>query len=300
VGEPGNGVPGLVPESPSRRQPRGPARARSPWSPGRAGASGAPSPCGWRRAVPPSPSTTPAASSRPGGRRRRAGGRAVAVQADLSQAAAVRRLFDAAFGRLDVLVNNAGVILSKLLVGTTEEEFDRRLAINVKGRSSAAGRRPGGRPTAGGSSTSRPRSRPCCGRPTRPTPPARGRSSRSPAPRRRDSGPGASPSTACRRGRPTPTAEGLLPSLTAGRPRPQGRGQGRLPRRPVLGPQRPPPPSQPPPLALQAEELAQRVAPLLQPVRVPQAGRLSSGPASMAPPAKLKTLNSDRIGGMIR
>jgi 3-oxoacyl-[acyl-carrier protein] reductase len=66
----------------------------------------------------------------------KAGSRAVAVQADVSRAADVGRLFDACFerfGRLDILVNNAGVILYKLLVDVTEEEFDRLTAINVKG-----------------------------------------------------------------------------------------------------------------------------------------------------------------------
>jgi 3-oxoacyl-[acyl-carrier protein] reductase len=66
----------------------------------------------------------------------KAGGRALAVQADVSKAADVGRLFDATFGqfgRLDVLVNNAGVILYKPLADTTEEEFDRLLAVNVKG-----------------------------------------------------------------------------------------------------------------------------------------------------------------------
>jgi 3-oxoacyl-[acyl-carrier protein] reductase len=63
-------------------------------------------------------------------------GRATAVQADVSKVPDVGRLFDAtfnAFGRLDVLVNNAGVILYKLLADTTEEEFDRLMAVNVKG-----------------------------------------------------------------------------------------------------------------------------------------------------------------------
>ncbi len=66
----------------------------------------------------------------------KAGGRALAVKADVSKVAEVKNLFDAAlshFGGLDILVNNAGVILYKLLADTTEEEFDRLFAINVKG-----------------------------------------------------------------------------------------------------------------------------------------------------------------------
>ncbi len=66
----------------------------------------------------------------------RSGGKAVAVQADVSKAADVRRLFDATFerfGRLDVLVNNAGVMFTKLVAEVGEEEFDRIFAVNVKG-----------------------------------------------------------------------------------------------------------------------------------------------------------------------
>jgi 3-oxoacyl-[acyl-carrier protein] reductase len=93
----------------------------------------------------------------------KAGGRAAAVRADVSKVAEVVRLFDATlerYGRLDVLVNNAGVILYKMLVDTTEEEFDRLMAINVRGRSLPANRRRGGWRTAAGSSTCRPRPRP--------------------------------------------------------------------------------------------------------------------------------------------
>lgn len=64
------------------------------------------------------------------------GGKAVAVQADMSQVADARRLvIDAAkqFGRLDILVNNAGKFLSKSFVETTEEEFDRVMALHAKG-----------------------------------------------------------------------------------------------------------------------------------------------------------------------
>lgn len=64
------------------------------------------------------------------------GGKAVAVQADMSKAADARRLVKDTikrFGRLDILVNNAGMALFKPLDETTEQEFDRVLALNTKG-----------------------------------------------------------------------------------------------------------------------------------------------------------------------
>jgi 3-oxoacyl-[acyl-carrier protein] reductase len=66
----------------------------------------------------------------------KAGGRALAVQADVSQVPQVQRLFDEAighFGKLDILINNAGIIVYKPLVDVSEEEFDRVMAINAKG-----------------------------------------------------------------------------------------------------------------------------------------------------------------------
>jgi 3-oxoacyl-[acyl-carrier protein] reductase len=66
----------------------------------------------------------------------KAGGRAIAVQADVAKSADVKRLWDESlqkFGRLDILVNNAGVMFNKLLADVTEEEFDRIFAVNVKG-----------------------------------------------------------------------------------------------------------------------------------------------------------------------
>jgi NAD(P)-dependent dehydrogenase (short-subunit alcohol dehydrogenase family) len=67
-----------------------------------------------------------------------AGGRATAVQADVAQADDRRRLIDstlAAFGRLDVLVNNAGItsVGRKDLLEATEESFDAVFATNLKG-----------------------------------------------------------------------------------------------------------------------------------------------------------------------
>jgi 3-oxoacyl-[acyl-carrier protein] reductase len=64
------------------------------------------------------------------------GGDAIAVQADVSKSAEVKTLFDTAithYGRIDVLVNNAGIMITKFLKDTTDEEFDRQFSINVKG-----------------------------------------------------------------------------------------------------------------------------------------------------------------------
>jgi 3-oxoacyl-[acyl-carrier protein] reductase len=64
------------------------------------------------------------------------GGDALALQADVSKAAEVKAMFDAAiahYGRIDVLVNNAGVMILKPLKDTTDEDFDRSFDINVKG-----------------------------------------------------------------------------------------------------------------------------------------------------------------------
>ncbi|MEG4407770.1 MULTISPECIES: SDR family oxidoreductase [unclassified Microcoleus] len=65
-----------------------------------------------------------------------AGGKALAVQADVSKTAEIRDLFDRTletYSQVDILVNNAGVILYKPLAEVTEAEFDNLFAINVKG-----------------------------------------------------------------------------------------------------------------------------------------------------------------------
>jgi len=67
-----------------------------------------------------------------------AGGRAIAVQADVADAAAVESLFAqtiAAFGRVDVLINNAGIMPAQLplLADTDDATFDRLIAVNLKG-----------------------------------------------------------------------------------------------------------------------------------------------------------------------
>ncbi|MGA4552094.1 glucose 1-dehydrogenase [Methylorubrum aminovorans] len=65
-----------------------------------------------------------------------AGGRAVAVQADVSKAEQAQGLIDAAaqqFGRLDVLVNNSGVYEFAAIEEVTEEHYRRLFDINVLG-----------------------------------------------------------------------------------------------------------------------------------------------------------------------
>ena len=64
------------------------------------------------------------------------GGRAVAVQADVSKQADIKRLFaeaKKAFGRLDVLVNNAGVYEFAPLEAVTPEHFHKMFDLNVLG-----------------------------------------------------------------------------------------------------------------------------------------------------------------------
>lgn len=65
-----------------------------------------------------------------------AGGQAVAVQADIVSRVAIRQLFDSTlhhYGRLDILVANAGFAVFKPLADITEEDFDATYAVNARG-----------------------------------------------------------------------------------------------------------------------------------------------------------------------
>jgi NAD(P)-dependent dehydrogenase (short-subunit alcohol dehydrogenase family) len=67
---------------------------------------------------------------------REQGARAILVSGDMSQVANIRKLFDEAtkaFGRIDIVVHNAGQIVKKPLAEVTEEEYDRVASINSKG-----------------------------------------------------------------------------------------------------------------------------------------------------------------------
>jgi glucose 1-dehydrogenase len=63
------------------------------------------------------------------------GDRAIGVEADVSKLADLEKLIGAAvraFGRLDIMVNNAGIETRTSVLDTTESQYDRVLAINLK------------------------------------------------------------------------------------------------------------------------------------------------------------------------
>ncbi|VVE26108.1 SDR family oxidoreductase [Pandoraea anhela] len=65
-----------------------------------------------------------------------AGGRALSAQADVRESADVTRLFDAieaAYGGIDVLVNNAGIMKLATLADSDDALFDSQIAVNLKG-----------------------------------------------------------------------------------------------------------------------------------------------------------------------
>jgi len=64
------------------------------------------------------------------------GGRALAIKADVADPGAVRGMFDAteaAFGGVDVLVNNAGIMKLARIADSDDALFDRQIAVNLKG-----------------------------------------------------------------------------------------------------------------------------------------------------------------------
>jgi 3-oxoacyl-[acyl-carrier protein] reductase len=82
-----------------------------------------------------------------------AGGQAITAQADVANPDAVRRMFDStetAFGGVDVLINNAGIMTPKPIADSDDALFDRHIAVNLKGtfnslREAARRMRDGGR-----------------------------------------------------------------------------------------------------------------------------------------------------------
>ncbi|MDB5368136.1 MAG: family oxidoreductase [Rhodospirillales bacterium] len=82
-----------------------------------------------------------------------AGGQAITAQADVADAAAVARMFESAevaFGGVDVLVNNAGIMTVATIADSDDALFDRQIAVNLKGsfntmREAAKRLRDGGR-----------------------------------------------------------------------------------------------------------------------------------------------------------
>lgn len=82
-----------------------------------------------------------------------AGGRALTAKADVSDPAAVRGMFDAAetaFGGIDVLINNAGIMKLATFANADDASFDQQIAVNLKGtfntmREAAKRLRDGGR-----------------------------------------------------------------------------------------------------------------------------------------------------------
>ena len=65
-----------------------------------------------------------------------AGGTAMAVKCDVTKADEVANMVReaiSAYGQVDVLINNAGVIRRRSLIGTTEEDWDREIDTDLKG-----------------------------------------------------------------------------------------------------------------------------------------------------------------------
>jgi 3-oxoacyl-[acyl-carrier protein] reductase len=66
----------------------------------------------------------------------KAGGRAIAIQADVADGSAVAAMFArtaSELGAIDILVNNAGIALTRSVDKLTEADFDKTVAVNLKG-----------------------------------------------------------------------------------------------------------------------------------------------------------------------
>ena len=64
------------------------------------------------------------------------GGSAIAIKADISSPEEVKLMFDSAisqFGKINILINNAGSIFYKTIQDTTDDDFDNIFSVNVKG-----------------------------------------------------------------------------------------------------------------------------------------------------------------------
>jgi 3-oxoacyl-[acyl-carrier protein] reductase len=64
------------------------------------------------------------------------GGSAIAIKADISSPEEVKLMFDLAisqFGKINILINNAGSIFYKTIQDTTDDDFDKIFSVNVKG-----------------------------------------------------------------------------------------------------------------------------------------------------------------------
>src|SRR5579863_3077587 len=67
---------------------------------------------------------------------KRAGGEAIASGDDVSDWAGAKAVIDTAigtFGRLDVLINNAGILRDRMMVNMTEAEWDAVIKVHLKG-----------------------------------------------------------------------------------------------------------------------------------------------------------------------
>ncbi|SHI30502.1 3-oxoacyl-[acyl-carrier protein] reductase [Mesonia phycicola] len=64
------------------------------------------------------------------------GGDAISIQADVSKPAEVKLLFNASikyYGKIDVLVNNAGIMITKFIKDTSDNDFTKQFDVNVRG-----------------------------------------------------------------------------------------------------------------------------------------------------------------------